>query len=41
MSPLESAQQKRDEQIPQENAKDNKSESHKDSGQKGKNDAPI
>jgi len=41
MSPLESAQQKRDEQIPQENAKDNKSESHKDSDQQGNNDAPI
>ena len=41
MSPLESAQQKRDEQIPQENAKDNKSESHKDRDLKGKNDAPI
>jgi flagellar assembly protein FliH len=41
MSPLESAQQKRDEQIPQANNNDSNSESHKDSDQQGNNDAPI
>jgi flagellar assembly protein FliH len=41
MSPLESAQQKRDEQIPQANNNDSNNESHKDSDQQGKNDAPI
>ncbi len=41
MSPLESAQQKREEQIPQKNAEDNKSESYKNRDLKGKNDAPI